>query len=329
LKWLESNSLRKALEQSESSAHLDADMLTAFAEGALLPAEREAALAHLAACTECRNVLNIGMEDAGETPRKLKPFLVAHPGRPLMRILIPSLAAAATIVVVSAAVVRYQLRTAAQNPTVAVDRKDQSAQPFVPPQVSPPEEPERATRKRAPASIPPPDEQPPSPEPANAPKATMEESKTDAQPPADANSSMELRRTRPEQPISAFANEVTSHALAKAPKASVARPHWRLNEQGQPERALADGPWQPVLPNQSARMHVLSVFGDEVWVGGEKSQVFCSLDNGASWRLVHLPEKNGPDHAIANIRFDSAQEITIDTADGTTWATTDGGDSWK
>jgi hypothetical protein len=44
---------------------------------------------------------------------------------------------------------------------------------------------------------------------------------------------------------------------------------------------------------------------------------------------VPLPERNGPDHSIAHIRFDSAQEITIDAADGTSWATTDGGDSWK
>jgi hypothetical protein len=325
LKWLESNSLRKSLEQSESGAHLDADMLSAFAEGALLPGEREAALAHLAACTECRSVLNMGTE----TRRELQPFLVARRARPALRILIPSLAAAAAIVVVSTAVVRHQLRTAAQNPTMAVNQKDQSTQPLVPPQVSHPEEPERATRKRTPASIPPPHEQPPSPERANAPKATMEENKTDAQSSAIANSSTELRRTQPQQPVSAFANAVTSHALARAPEASVARPHWRVNEQGQPERAFADGPWHPVLPNQSARMHVLSVFGDEVWVGGEKSQVFRSLDNGASWHLVTLPEKNGPDHSIAHIRFDSAQEITIDTVDGTRWTTSDGGESWR
>jgi anti-sigma factor ChrR (cupin superfamily) len=155
LKWLESNSLRKALEQSESGAHLDADMLTAFAEGAQLPREREAALAHLAACTECRNVLNIGMEGAAETQRELKPFLIARRGRSALRILIPSLAAAAAIVAVSTMAVRYQLRTAAQKPTLAVNQNDQSTQPLVPPQVSHPEESKRTSRKTARAPIPP------------------------------------------------------------------------------------------------------------------------------------------------------------------------------
>ena len=140
---------------------------------------------------------------------------------------------------------------------------------------------------------------------------------------------MEMRPTLAQPPAPAFANAVTARALASAQEASAARAHWRINEQGQPERAFGDGQWRPVLPGQSARMKVLAVFGGEVWVGGEESEVMRSFDNGVSWRMVSLPEKNGREHTIAHIRFDSAQEVAIEAADGTTWTTSDGGESWK
>jgi photosystem II stability/assembly factor-like uncharacterized protein len=147
---------------------------------------------------------------------------------------------------------------------------------------------------------------------------------------AAANSSIEMQQMEDKKrsPRSAFSNS-TSRSLATAAGASVVRPHWRINEQGQPERAFGAGPWQPVLPNQNARMHVLSESGGEVWIGGENSQLFRSFDNGNSWRPVSLPEKDGSAHTIAHIRFESAREISIEAVDGTTWTSIDGGESWK
>jgi photosystem II stability/assembly factor-like uncharacterized protein len=130
-------------------------------------------------------------------------------------------------------------------------------------------------------------------------------------------------------PMSALAHSSRSRALASAAMISVPRARWRINDQGQPERAFIEGQWQPVPPSDSARMRVVSESAGEVWVGGEKSQVFRSFDNGTSWRLVSLPEKNGTAHAIAHIQFDSAHEVTIEATDGTKWTTTDGGESCK
>jgi len=143
--------------------------------------------------------------------------------------------------------------------------------------------------------------------------------------------SMESQRLDSPIPASAtaFANTTTSRTLARSPADSVARPHWRINQEGQPERAFGQGTWRPVLPNDSARMEVLAVFGGQVWVGGEKSEVFRSFDDGTGWRLVPLPEKQGSAHTIAHIRFESAQEITIEASDETTWTTADGGESWN
>jgi photosystem II stability/assembly factor-like uncharacterized protein len=123
---------------------------------------------------------------------------------------------------------------------------------------------------------------------------------------------------------------MTAEALERAPAdKSLARPHWRINAQGQVERAFGEGPWTPVMSNVAARMRVVSVFGGEVWVGGEKSLVFRSADGGESWNPVLLPGKGGMEHTILHIRFGSGEEIRIEAADGTTWVSADGGTTWN
>jgi hypothetical protein len=82
----ESNPLLQELARSQRpsadfEAHLDADLLAAFAEETLLPAERSGVLAHLAVCGECREVLSVataarpdGAEDASvqSIPRPIR-----------------------------------------------------------------------------------------------------------------------------------------------------------------------------------------------------------------------------------------------------------------
>ncbi len=139
----------------------------------------------------------------------------------------------------------------------------------------------------------------------------------------------EASRVQSTAPVFAFSNSMTAKALADAPASSIARPHWRLNDLGQPERAFGSGPWEQVLPNKSPKMRVLSIYAGEVWVGGEKSTVMRSFDNGTTWRVVPLPEKNGKDHAIAHIRFENAETVMIEAADGAEWSSTDGGETWR
>ena len=139
----------------------------------------------------------------------------------------------------------------------------------------------------------------------------------------------EASRVQSPASVSAFSNTVTAKALASAPTASIVRPHWRLNALGQPERAFGNEVWEQVLPNNSPKMRVLSIYASEVWLGGEKSTVMRSFDNGTTWRVVPLPEKNGKDHAITHIRFENAATIEIEAADGTEWSSLDGGETWK
>jgi len=123
--------------------------------------------------------------------------------------------------------------------------------------------------------------------------------------------------------------EAIGGLLTKSANMSLAvRAHWRI-EQGHLERAFGNGPWQPALTQESARMRVVSVVGADVWAGGENQVFYRSHDDGATWQRVALPQKNGEGHAIAHIRFASAVSGTIEADDGTTWTTSDGGTTWN
>jgi hypothetical protein len=108
-----------------------------------------------------------------------------------------------------------------------------------------------------------------------------------------------------------------------------ARPHWRINDAGQVEGSFGDGLWKAVLPGEKSKMRVVSVFDGDVWVGGENSRLYHSTDSGATWKLVTLPEKDGSEHVVIHIRFHSPRSGTVESADGTTWTTSDGGTSWR
>ena len=61
------------LRKQAAGAHLDAEMLGAFSENALSPAEREHVMAHLANCGDCREVLFLAQPQAGETQISFSP----------------------------------------------------------------------------------------------------------------------------------------------------------------------------------------------------------------------------------------------------------------
>jgi photosystem II stability/assembly factor-like uncharacterized protein len=136
-------------------------------------------------------------------------------------------------------------------------------------------------------------------------------------------------KVAPAPTVSAFVNATTERALSSASITAAARPHWRINSTGQPERSFGDGAWQAVLPQEQSKMRVVSVFNGEVWIGGDHSRLYHSTDNGATWNLVVLPDKDGREHSIAHIHFLTAQSGTVESDDGTVWTTSNGGSAWK
>ncbi len=331
--------------------HPDADVLSAFAEGALLESERGAVLAHLAGCAECRAVLSL----IAEEPRgiaEVRPFPVRR--RP--RVWIPWGAVAAGIAVACGIALYRVERKPVYAPTTAQNQEKPAAPP--PQEIAqlqaPANEP-RTEKKKTASSAPEKSSKSATPDRVDA-MAGLQEDKnaTDLlklapgvasggapaaeKPKAEAqlrsrDLAVDTRTTAAFSSMAAAksvaAGEVARSVVAQNEAAPVARPHWRLNEEGQPQRAFGNGAWQPALAGGPAKMRVVSIIGDEVWAGGADSQVYRSADEGSTWRAVPLPVKNGAAHTIVHIRFETAQMGTIEAADGTSWQTADGGRTWQ
>ncbi len=322
MKRFESNPLRRELARSSlAGPHPDSNLLTAFAEGTLLERERQEVFAHLATCADCREWLNLAAGAAANTAAASRPFLLPRPAHPPLRAWLPWASVAAGILLVCSAELVYRQRldvkrqatAAAENEpgfpstTIQPPHPSQSAEPESLPGKTPSGPSAKQFKELQPRST---------PQSALAAKTIPGRSIT--QPPA------------PGQVSSAFANEATARALSNVSVAAVsARPHWRIDSMGQAERSFGAGAWQPVLPNESSRMRVVSVFDAEVWVGGENSRLYHSADNGSTWNLVTLPVKNGLEHGIVHIRFQTQASGVVEASDGTAWTTTDGGVSWQ
>jgi hypothetical protein len=350
----ESNPLRRELAAlPRIGNHPEADVLAAFAEGSLLEWERHAVLGHLAGCAACREVLSLCAVEEHQSAREPELVTAAAPiavekrdPRPPVRSWLPWVAAAAGIVIACGVGLLYEesrippaqlVAKQVTNPSMAVPAASQPGEPaatFEP-----------LRKKTAPGAVPPSRQVPPEPQGVFEPHAVREENQfAQLQVPASpvagktafdqpsitpSTQTVGLRPAMPLQGAPAFASKVTTNALSAAPDTMLARAHWRINDQGQPERSFGDGAWKPVLPGEKSKMHVLSIANGEVWVGGDDELVYRSRDVGASWQLVMLPPKGSGPQAIIHIRFEAPHAGTIEAADGTAWTTNDGGNTWN
>lgn len=275
------NPLQQELARGhQGKPHPDPDLLTAFAEGALLERERRQLLDHLAVCAECREVLFVAAEAAPETAAAPKLFLVPRRALPPRPVWVPWASIAAGLLVVCSATLLYQqIQTLQKHAEVAVN------------------------------------------EPEKMPAANAQLGQAAVHGPSAQNNALAYAPSA----LSSAAQERTSPFAST----SAQRPHWRINGIGQAERSIGDDAWQSVLPREQSKMRVVSVFGNDVWIGGENARLYHSTDNGATWKLAALPSKDGRTRAIAHIRFQSAQSGVVEAEDGILWTTSNGGVTWN
>jgi hypothetical protein len=324
-------------------------LLTAFSEGSLLERERKEVMAHLSVCAHCREVISLGASAAFEPSERARLLAVSRPSHPPLRTWLPWVAAAACIFVFSAAVLVRRLERpastgvevagrATNNPTQPAPVADKLSQVSRPPEA-------KAERKKsghsAATTAPPPAGSSAS---ANAALAGSTGAQIAPQADAEREGSRQAAGTAVESiptqaasaPLPAMPKSPT--ALSAAPAARVmdslssfsgTRAHWRINDQGQVQRSMNGGEWQPALVDEKARMRVVSVLNGEVWVGGENMRLYRSVDNGGSWNPVTLPEKDSGSHVITQIHFQTGQAVTVEAEDGTSWSSSDGGKTWK
>ena len=107
-------------------------------------------------------------------------------------------------------------------------------------------------------------------------------------------------------------------------------PQWTLSPQGAVQRSLDGGKtWQAVSVVPNAAFLALSAVGSDLWAGGRSGLLLHSSDAGVTWAPVQptaAGQKLSAD--IARIVFTDSFHGTVNTANGETWMTSDGGKSW-
>jgi hypothetical protein len=348
VKQPDSNPLRQELARDrQGEPHPDADVLTALSEGALQLREREHVLKHVAVCGVCREVLGVAAAAAIDAAGDIDPVVVTRPARQQQRAFLPWASIAAGLLVVCSTVLFYQQRQAPSKDTAgatneaaklpapgiqqqsqqiaAVKQNETLAETAIHSRQRQMQAPVLTQGMTAVGAI------------QSDQKESAKKSELDqpivlqaSTPAAEMEApSVAMKKAAPVPSVPAFMNDGTERALSAASVTSAAHPHWRINSQGRAERSYGDGAWQTVLPHEQARMRVVSVFDTEVWIGGDHSRLYHSSDNGATWNLIALPDKDSREHSIAHIHFQTAQSGTVKAEDGTVWTTLNGGSMWK
>ena len=353
-----STPLRRALaETQKAGAHPDADQLNAFAEGQLMTRERENVLAHLAVCAECREISRAaaaaapGQEVRDVAESSVHPRWTAGTRRPVRR-WYPWAAVAACLVAVCAAVLVHREQKLSARPVQdihaslnATPNPTEMVASSQPAQAAPAPAAEQKRKVARPAAKVGSghgygmagnrtQHYAAAPVPESAPMASESVTVQADSAPTAASAPAQMPQVSEAVPDTTRAKRGPFFAgAAGAMKMSraVAPPlpaRWRINEQGQVERAVGEGDWQPMLSDDRLRLRTVSVVGTEVWVGGQGLRLYRSPDGGQTWSQVPVAAKGNAD-SIEHIRFETPQNGTIEADSGATWTTTDGGKTWN
>lgn len=104
---------------------------------------------------------------------------------------------------------------------------------------------------------------------------------------------------------------------------------WVITAQGLVQRSMDNGStWKSVRLDSHIHFRAVSASGSEVWAGGENGALYHSSDSGDHWTRVALPAELAS-ATIVRVEFTGTQHGTLATSAGETWATRDGGASWR
>ena len=96
-------------------------------------------------------------------------------------------------------------------------------------------------------------------------------------------------------------------------------------------RSLDNGTtWQVIPVAKGMTFRAVASVGPQVWVGGTGGALYHSSDAGEHWQQLK-PTSDGValKADIVSLKFADAQNGKLTTADGATWTTSDGGQTWQ
>jgi len=132
------------------------------------------------------------------------------------------------------------------------------------------------------------------------------------------------------KPGFASAGQATGASSVNSVAQRILHARWRITADGHLDRSLAGSAWTRVLAEQPVSFRVVAVTGNDVWAGGNNGALFHSVDGGEHWAQVALSaEGHSETGAVVSIHFDTISQGSVHTETGSTWTTSDRGQSWN
>jgi hypothetical protein len=355
---------RLAGGEAAAGSHPDANLLSAFAEHLLADADRLHVLAHLAQCSECREIVWLAtppVEAANVVPQKIS---VPWFSWPILR----WGAAIACVVVVGTAITLRQREVHSPRPATETS-VPVSAQPATPPEqdgttspvnthaspavAQPSTSASIAQARQAPTDL----RTAPMARMAMQPAAPQAQInlKAQASPSADKTNDLLTKNEidslvpgRAKDALDEAPADAGNMALANGPlegesapitakrllvPASTMAPRWTLTAEGTLQRSIDLGrTWQPItIPAATGvSLRALAANGLDIWVGGTSGTLYHSADAGQHWTRVQ-PVYGGQQLSadIIGVEFPDADHGRLNTSSGEVWTTEDAGSSWE
>ncbi len=118
----------------------------------------------------------------------------------------------------------------------------------------------------------------------------------------------------------------TLSTMEMSKRTAPVRMKWRISEDGHVEHTVGPNTWTRVMAAEPVTFRVVATVGSNVWAGGSDGSLYHSSDGGLHWNRVALAGEMG---AITTIHFNNAQQGSLTSDSGATWATSDGGRTWS
>ncbi len=329
-----------AITRQDIGPHLDANLLSAFAENSLDHGkERSMVIEHLGKCFDCREALFLAQPEL-DTSNTLH---VTKSVRRWNAVRWTAWAACAVIVIVGATIIKHQQtqQDTPQNQVAVMQApanesrvQNQVERNTVAPETAATSESKQLDAKKsepmarvakAPVSIAKDDEK----------DAGMNMQMADAAPAAakatpEASSPSNLPASNLPTTRQAFAGEMKSNSANMAMLSKSSGPRWTLTADGSLQRSLDSGKtWQAVTVAPNSTFRAIAAIGSEIWVGGLSGSLYHSSNAGDDWQQIK-PSAAGDTLTadITALSFPDAQHGSV-SAGGETWITSDAGQTWQ
>lgn len=325
---------------ANSPDHPDPDLLTGFLEGNLLDIERAIVLKHLSQCSDCRQVIALASpEFASARDFRLLPQRVWF-RLPVLR----WGALAACVAIVGTAVVLHQR----SKPVPAAEVAMQTGAPPVRTDVVRSQQElaqaghardldrkslSRSSAARAAAGNAPSAESAPPAAPSASDSSLAKEKATVPKPAQEGRLQAEAKASARAANGVVFiprpTTETAASTMGGAKLTDLQPPRWRLSGDGLPERSLNNGSWEKLSVDHASGFRALASQNMEVWLGGPSGLLYHSDDMGLHWNRFS-PANAGSllSDDITQLDFLDHLHVTLTTATGAKWVTSDAGKTW-